>query len=103
MSMFACLVSLEIVSVCYFVSRFVQSCQLILLLIAGAIARSQAFFGQGTGAILLDQVGCTGTETRLVDCSYNPIGVHDCSHTEDAGVTCQSTRRFHSVYCRIGV
>ena len=58
-------------------------------MISGVIARSQAFFGQGTGAILLDQVGCTGNETRIVDCSSNPIGVHDCSHSEDAGVTCQ--------------
>ena len=49
-----------------------------------------ATFGQGTGAILLDQVACTGTETRLVDCSSNPLGVHDCTHSEDAGVTCQS-------------
>ena len=56
---------------------------------AGAIARVRAFFGQGTGAILLDEVNCTGTEARLVDCPSNPLGVHDCGHFEDAGVTCQ--------------
>ena len=77
-----------------------QSSQLMLLSIAGAIARSQAFFGQGTGAILLDQVGCNGTETRLVDCTSNPLGIHDCSHFEDAGVTCQSTYRSHSYSTR---
>ena len=65
----------------YYESNFVST---------GAIARSRAYFGQGTGAIVLDQVACTGTELRLVNCSSNPIGVHDCSHFEDAGVTCQS-------------
>ena len=62
----------------------------------GAIARVRAFFGQGTGAILLDQVACTGNETRLVDCPSNPVGVHNCSHFEDAGVTCQGV---HGCLC----
>ena len=56
----------------------------------GAIARARAFFGQGSGDILLDNVGCTGTETRLIDCPNNGIGIHNCVHAEDAGVTCQS-------------
>ena len=55
----------------------------------GAIARTRAYFGRGTGAILLDQLRCTGNETRLVNCPSNPLGIHDCSHSEDAGVTCQ--------------
>ena len=67
----------------------------------GAIARSRAYFGRGTGAILLDQVGCTGTETRLVNCSSNPLGVHDCSHFEDAGVTCQKRMYMYILNHRI--
>ena len=55
----------------------------------GAIARSEAFYGQGSGDILLDNVGCTGNETRLIDCSNNGIGIHNCRHSEDASVTCQ--------------
>ena len=37
----------------------------------------------------MDQVACTGTETRLVDCPSNPLGDHDCSHYEGTGVTCR--------------
>ena len=54
-----------------------------------ATAYSLARFGQGSGPIYLDQVGCTGREAMLGDCNANPIGVHDCSHFEDAGVGCQ--------------
>ena len=55
---------------------------------AGATAFSQSYFDGGTGGILLDNVGCSGQEQRLVDCNHSPIGVHDCSHSEDAGVFC---------------
>ena len=56
--------------------------------ITGAAAFSNAFFGMGTGTILLDSLECTGTETRLVDCSHNGISNHNCFHVEDAGLRC---------------
>lgn len=54
----------------------------------GASTPNQAHFGQGSGPIWLDNVACTGTEARLIDCAANPIGVHNCGHNEDAGTRC---------------
>ena len=40
--------------------------------------------------ILLDGVGCRSGSPppRLIDCSHNGVGVHDCSHNEDIGLVC---------------
>ena len=57
-------------------------------LLAGAIALSEAFYGEGTGPIFLDEVGCTGNESSLLECSHEGIENHDCLHHEDAGVLC---------------
>ena len=57
----------------------------------GGIARSRAFYGQGEGVIVLDDVQCVGTETRLTDCPS--ISNHNCAHSEDAGVTCTPCKK----------
>ena len=45
----------------------------------------------GSGAIFLDDLGCNGTESRLVDCANAGIGIHNCNHFEDVGVRCLAT------------
>lgn len=57
----------------------------------GAVAHSFARFGQGTGAIFLDNVGCSGTELFLANCTNNGVGIHNCNHFEDAGVSCRNS------------
>ena len=57
-------------------------------ILTGAIARFSAFFGRGTGPIYLDDVGCSGNEASVFNCSHRGIGRHNCGHHEDAGVIC---------------
>ena len=52
------------------------------------VAYREARFGEGSGPIWLDEVGCTGDEASLNDCFKNPWGEHNCGHGEDAGVEC---------------
>ena len=54
----------------------------------GAVAVNEAFYGQGSGDILLDEVHCVGNEDNIGDCPHQDWGVHDCGHSEDAGVIC---------------
>ena len=55
----------------------------------GAQSYQRAHYGRGTGNIWLDDVVCSGTESRLIDCSHDS-STDDCSHFEDAGVACVS-------------
>ena len=59
----------------------------------GATPYNRAYYGQGSGLIHLDDVNCRGSESRLVDCSYDN-NTSDCTHSEDAGVYCYC--KYHS-------
>ena len=51
-------------------------------------APGRAYFGEGSGEILLDDVSCVGTEDNLATCYHSDFRNHDCGHNEDAGVIC---------------
>ncbi|XP_031697715.1 putative DMBT1-like protein, partial [Anarrhichthys ocellatus] len=51
-------------------------------------APGRAHFGQGSGPIWLDDLQCSGTESSLTHCTHRELGIHNCSHSEDAGVIC---------------
>ena len=57
------------------------------MIFIGAVAYARAQFGQGSGPIWMDYVRCSGTEARLIECTYDSDTSED-SHNEDAGVQC---------------
>ncbi|XP_037373120.1 soluble scavenger receptor cysteine-rich domain-containing protein SSC5D [Talpa occidentalis] len=55
---------------------------------AALAAPGGAFFGEGAGPVLLDDLRCRGNESALRFCPARPWGQHDCHHREDAGAVC---------------
>ena len=51
-------------------------------------APGSAYFGPGSGNILLDNIQCSGTENHFGQCSSSAWLDHNCGHHEDAGVIC---------------
>ena len=71
----------------------------LLTCCTGAVALPRARFGQGNDVpILLDDLRCAGTESRLIDCPYTTID--NCTHSEDASVNC-TTRMHNSIHANL--
>ena len=60
----------------------------VLFFYIDSTAYSSAHFGQNSAIIIaLDDVACTVSESRLIDCPYDS-NTADCTHSQDAGVQC---------------
>ncbi|XP_053380060.1 deleted in malignant brain tumors 1 protein-like [Mercenaria mercenaria] len=57
----------------------------------GAVVKGGAFFQQGSGPILLDDLHCLGQETNILQCDAKGWGRNNCGHDEDVGVICQTS------------
>jgi deleted-in-malignant-brain-tumors protein 1 len=58
--------------------------------------KSSAYYGSGSGDILLSNVDCNGKEASIQTCSASryPGG---CSHYEDVGISCSNGNSFSYV------
>ncbi|XP_030847146.1 deleted in malignant brain tumors 1 protein-like [Strongylocentrotus purpuratus] len=45
-------------------------------------------FGEATGDIILDDVGCDGSETHIAHCYHSGYENHNCEHSGDVGIIC---------------
>ena len=75
----------------------------------GAASYGSANYRAGSGPIWLDNLGCSGSEFSLLQCSHAGKGVHNCGHHEDVTVSCLiksgSFNQYHwncllKVYCK---
>ena len=63
----------------------------------GAVAFTTAQFGVGSDPVHLDEVGCSGSESNLIDCSRSfSISCYEGG----AGVRCQGRYLFHVTIIR---
>lgn len=67
-----------------------QSISILLRTIATAY-RSTVMFGQASGPIFLENLRCSGDESAIFDCPQSVLGLHQCDHSQDAGVQCNGT------------
>ena len=56
-------------------------------------AYGSARYGQGTGSIWLSRLSCIGNELSLFECDQLSVGTKNCTHANDASVSCVGSRR----------
>ena len=58
-------------------------------------------FGSGSGSILLSKLDSVGNESNMAECDHLGTIVHNCTHSEDAGVVCEGQSTIHLYNIRV--
>jgi len=60
-----------------------------LILGETAYRTASSRFGRGSGPVFLSNVGCSGSEENLLQCSHTVDVGSYCTHSRDVGVRCE--------------
>ena len=64
----------------------------------GVVGHCCGYYGEGSGAIHIAQVTCSGSERSITSCTYfDNIQLVITSHTQDVGVECQQGESYTSM------
>jgi len=64
------------------------ACKMFRPSVSSVNVYEKAAYGQGSGPIWLDSVGCSGSESSLWSCGHAGVGDHNCGHNEDVAIRC---------------
>ena len=54
-----------------------------------SVVKTDAYFGEGTGQIWMDEIDCQGYEKSFLSCKLGGWGNVSCNHSDDVGVKCE--------------
>uniref|UniRef100_A0A194AP14 SRCR domain-containing protein n=1 Tax=Pinctada fucata TaxID=50426 RepID=A0A194AP14_PINFU len=52
------------------------------------VVKKEAYYGEGSLDIIMDDVDCLGSENAIQNCRYVGKDKENCGHSEDVGVSC---------------
>ena len=64
----------------------------------GVLVVKHSNFSPVKGIVWLRNLGCTGTEMSIANCSHDGWGNAWCSHSNDVGVTCKMGKCFRLIW-----
>ena len=69
----------------------ILQCVYHYIISSAGLSYTNAYFGQGTGLIFMDNVQCASNDAKLLHCPSSPIlqVSSTCGHEDDAGVACE--------------